>query len=330
MDHVLIAGAGPAGTSAAIAARMRGAPAVVLERTKGPRHKVCGEFLSPGVARLLERLGVLESFAALAPRRITRCVLHLGPHVKRWNLDEPAWGLSRLRLDGLLVDRAESLGAEIVRGQAFDGHTESCRIVLATGRGRAGIEGPTGERLFGFKAHFEGPPADAVELFFNRDGYLGVNGIEENLTNVCGISPERVLRKYDFDFDVVATLAPGAAERLRPLRRRMAWLATGPLTFASAHASSPGVYPAGDALGFVDPFTGSGIMNAMLTGMMAGAAAADNMPVSRYLANCESLLNRPFRTASLLRSLLNYPELHWAAHCIPGSALFRLTRARVA
>jgi len=42
-----IIGGGPAGTAAAITASRSGARVLLLERGAFPRHKVCGEFISP-------------------------------------------------------------------------------------------------------------------------------------------------------------------------------------------------------------------------------------------------------------------------------------------
>src|SRR5438045_3375931 len=121
MALILIAGAGPAGAAAAISARREGAAVVLVDRSRECRHKVCGEFLSPGVADVLGRLGAWQSFTALDPHPMTRCVLHLGNREKRWSLDETAWGLSRLALDRLLTGHAAALGAEVRRGESAPG-----------------------------------------------------------------------------------------------------------------------------------------------------------------------------------------------------------------
>ena len=46
-SEILIVGAGPAGTSAAIRLANKGFAVKLLEREKFPRHKLCGEFISP-------------------------------------------------------------------------------------------------------------------------------------------------------------------------------------------------------------------------------------------------------------------------------------------
>jgi len=108
----------------------------------------------------------------------------------------------------------------------------------------------------------------------NPGGHVGVSGIEEQITNVCGIAPEWTLLRYGFDFDEIVRRAPPLADRLGPLRRRVRWTVVGPILFSSrGEMTLYGKAPAGDTLGFVDPFTGSGILNAMLTGQMAGIAA---------------------------------------------------------
>ena len=208
MDGILIAGAGPAGAAAAIAARLEGSRVRLIDRATTFRHKVCGEFISPNAAELLEALQAWHDFGLLGPCRIRRCVLHLGNWSKQWTLPECAWGLSRLQLDRLLLEKANTLGAIISRGQSLDPQLPNefeVRTIFACGR-RPVVN--RCDRLFGFKAHFEGPSDDAVELFFDTSGYVGVSGIEDGLTNVCGIAPESLLRKYGFDFDEIVLRSP--------------------------------------------------------------------------------------------------------------------------
>ncbi|MCU1275248.1 MAG: electron transfer flavoprotein [Bryobacterales bacterium] len=332
MEEILVAGGGPAGASAAIAGRLEGCSVRLMDRTKTFRHKVCGEFISPEASEILKALQVWDDFRMLGPQRIRRCILHLGSRVERWRLPECAWGLSRLQLDRLLLEKAGALGVIVSRGESFDGRMTSPfngRVIYACGRRQTARRS---DRLFGFKTHFEGPSDDAVELFFDAHGYVGVGGIENGLTNVCGLAPESLLRTYAFDFDEMVLRSQPLAERLGPLRRSMRWIVTGPLSFAapSNRGFSANIYPAGDSVGFVDPFTGSGILNAILTGRLAGLAAARRISTSEYIKSCRSLLRRPFFISSILRRLAGHTELHWLAPCLPCQALFRLTRTSLA
>jgi flavin-dependent dehydrogenase len=332
MQQILIAGGGPAGAAAAIAGRLEGSPVRLMDRATTFRHKVCGEFISPDASELFEALRVWHDFQALRPCRIRRCILHLGSRIEHWGLSECAWGLSRLRLDRMLIEKASVLGATVSHGEGVDcrrTNQADGRVICACGRTQLTEQR---DRLFGFKAHFEGPSYDAVELFFDAYGYVGVSGIEGGLTNVCGIAPESLLWRYGFDFDEAVRRSPELAERLRPVQRRMGWIVTGPLSFAppSPRASETDVYPAGDSLTFVDPFTGSGILNALLTGRLAGMAAAREIPKSEYLKACRNLLGRAFLTSSVLRRLVGLAEVHWLVRYLSGEILFRLTRANFA
>jgi len=53
-----ILGGGPAGSAAALAALREGTQVRMVEKSKLPRHKVCGEFFSPEIGPELEKLGV--------------------------------------------------------------------------------------------------------------------------------------------------------------------------------------------------------------------------------------------------------------------------------
>jgi flavin-dependent dehydrogenase len=327
---IRIVGGGPAGSAAAIAARSYGADVQIIEKSSVAHHRVCGEFISAEACQLLEPLGAWDPFQDLRPARATRCCLRFGSRVKQWSLSEPAFGLSRLELDRLLLDRAAASGARISHGERWQPAEQEIGTALIMTPGRSGRTSKPG-RLFGFKSHFDGPTDDAVELFFGASSYVGISTVENGITNVCGMASEANLRRYGFDFDDFVVSNPVLAERLKPLRRRMPWLSTGPLVFSNVQCESlrEDVYVAGDALGFIDPFTGSGILNALLTGRRAGVAAAEGLTRAAYVGACRKLMRRPYAMSAMFRTLLDWGCAGSLAAFLPGDWIYRLTRAAV-
>src|SRR5580658_6693946 len=115
MREVQVVGGGPAGAMAALAALPGGASVRIFEKSTFPRHKVCGEFLSPAILTLLRRAGCDTAFLRLRPAVLREMRLHFGARVIRHRLPEPAYGLSRYEFDLLLLQHAANAGAQVVR-----------------------------------------------------------------------------------------------------------------------------------------------------------------------------------------------------------------------
>ena len=120
---VVVVGAGPGGAATAILLAEHGVDVVVLDRAALPRSKVCGEYLSPETARLLDRLGVLKALdsAGAAPivgMRITApdgaSVVGRYREIDGWRPYRPhAIGVARQTLDGVLIERARGLPLDL-------------------------------------------------------------------------------------------------------------------------------------------------------------------------------------------------------------------------
>lgn len=325
---VTVIGAGPAGSAAAIAAIQHGAAATLREKSKFPRHKVCGEFLSPEIVPLMNELGVWRDIEAAQPARFRRLALHFPKQIKTAVFSDRPYGFSRYALDKLLLDRAVALGARLE--PPSEDAASPRPLVLASGRHAATARDP--KRVFGFKAHYTGPSTDTMELHFFDEGYVGVNGVEGGLTNVCGIATEALLQRHGFDPDSLISSVPSLRERLDPLARAMEWLRVGPLVYRNRwrQEAVPGIYLAGDELSFVDPFTGTGILSAVLTGSLAGRHAATGVSPANHMDACRSALRRAFVVASAFRAVLGTRWAPLLARFTPGSVLVRWTRPRVA
>src|SRR6185295_2675665 len=121
---VAIAGAGPAGASAAIHLALSGARVLLVEEKKFPRAKLCGEFISPECLTHFERLGVAEKMMTAGGVRLSQTVFYSrsGRSVNvpsEWFGNQgAALGLSRAEMDQNLLLRARAAGAE-VREETF-------------------------------------------------------------------------------------------------------------------------------------------------------------------------------------------------------------------
>jgi flavin-dependent dehydrogenase len=262
---------------------------------------------------VFESLGIGLAEAA----SIRRVRLQFARSGKTFPLPGAALGISRHLLDLRMMSRARELGAEVRK--------ESSGEPSIVAHGRKDTP-PKGKRIFGFKTHFRGAANDAVELYFFRGGYVGVNPVDSGLTNVCGLLPENELLSDGFDLDQTVEQFVPLRERLQGLERAMPWLKTGPLVFDKKTNRTHEFYVAGDALAFVDPFTGSGMLSALVTGRLAGESAARRLAIPAYLAECERLLGTAYRYSTVIREALASSWAEGLMPWVPGSLLFRFTR----
>src|SRR5690349_5398279 len=123
---VIIAGAGPAGSSAAIHLATGGLKVLLVEQKKFPRPKLCGEFISPECQQHFQKLGVAREIACSDPSSISETVFYSsrGHHVSvpsSWFGERMALGLSRAVMDDVLLRRAAQLGVEVIEGGSVVG-----------------------------------------------------------------------------------------------------------------------------------------------------------------------------------------------------------------
>ena len=119
-SKIVIVGAGPAGASLAIRLAKNGFDVCLIEREKFPRHKLCGEFVSPECLIHFEDLGVLEEMFSIGGDRITQTVFYApsGRNVSvpsEWfGNAQGALGISRAEMDFRLLEKARSVGVQVL------------------------------------------------------------------------------------------------------------------------------------------------------------------------------------------------------------------------
>src|SRR5689334_9830101 len=94
---VLIAGAGPAGSAAAICLARAGRRVILCDRSEFPRDKACGDGLIADAIAALTRLG-LDARVSDAAYRTTR-LLTIGPGGTHVRFQSTFWVLPRRTLD---------------------------------------------------------------------------------------------------------------------------------------------------------------------------------------------------------------------------------------
>jgi len=238
---VAIAGAGPAGASAAIRLALNGAQVLLLEEKKFPRAKLCGEFISPECIDHFQHLGVMEQMLAAGANPVSETVFYSarGNRVSvpsEWfTSGAAALGLSRSEMDRRLLERAKAVGVTViedarasgpiveegfvrgVKAKTSAGEDEywAGLTIDATGRTRSLArhfdrepQNRSSRRKRGivaFKAHLKNArlAPGACEIYFYAGGYGGLSEIENGLSNLCFIVSAKDVRRCGSDPDRV-------------------------------------------------------------------------------------------------------------------------------
>jgi len=338
---LIVVGAGPAGSSAAITAARAGVDVLLLERGRFPRQRVCGEFVSAESLELLAGLLGTRAPALIdnAPRisharlfaegRIIRSsVLPAAASIARYDIDLALWNAAHdagvRTLAQTTVDRIEGEGPFHI--QTSSGEFSSTALINSTGRW-SNLTRPgalpydrSGARWLGTKAHFLEPdPAHSVDLYFFEGGYCGVQPVrlssqpgEPCRINVCAMVRSHVA----LNLEEVLAQHPALIERSRRWQPLMEPVSTSPLIFREPTPVWNGVLFAGDSAGFVDPFIGDGISLAL----RSGASAAQSLipflqgQITRahagrqYVHDYRHRLMPIFRNSQRLRRLFELPR----------------------
>lgn len=292
---VVVVGAGPAGSSAALFAAQGGARTLLVDRRPEIGQPVqCGEFL-PTLPELCDLFPNHEGFekvfqvpAASVLQRTTE-IACLDPKGRSYTFPVDGFSVSRRAFDKLLAQRAVDAGAELRNPCSVVGVRDQGREVqLASGesvrtKALVAADGPLTEvgRALGFRvprqmyrmitATSDGEFPDRLELFFGQvapGGYAWVipKGGSANVGLGVTELPEG---------ESLSTLLHRFATRRRlptPHTFTRWWVPLGPPPDSAVRGVA---LFAGDAANLVMATNGGGIPTAMISGMDAGLAAAE-------------------------------------------------------
>jgi menaquinone-9 beta-reductase len=338
MYDLIVIGGGPAGCAAAITAVHGGADVLLLEAGDYPRHKVCGEFISPEACGLLgEMTGGLLPLASC--QSISRARIFIDGQVLETEVQPAALSIARFEMDAALWAAAACAGvetrlqtqAENVEGSGpFSVGTAAERVLArsvinASGRWSRLMARPRvpSSAAIGIKAHFrEEALSHSVDLYFFRGGYCGVSpvasseGKHEATLNVSAI----VNRREGTSLGDIFARNRSLLRRSRGWTQLTATLSTYPLAFHKPCPLQGNILLAGDAAGFIDPFVGDGIALGLRSGVMAAQALAPlfrrecslTQAAAEYRRNYDAQIAPCFRAASRIRRLVSLPSaLRW-------------------
>lgn len=309
---IVIVGAGPAGSTLAIRLAKQGFETTLIEREIFPRHKLCGEFISPECLRHFRELGVIDEMLGVGGDMVyeTRFFERGGRSVvvpSSWfGGGEFALSLSRSEMDHRLLECARRVGATIIEGATVSGlrskgdlitgivakrangdRVETTGDIFVDATGRSGSLDRLAHRdhtstrapFIGFKAHIEkaGLTPGVCEIYSFPGGYAGLSHVEHGLANLCFLLKSEFVRGFSNDADEIVRAVVcknrRAKETLRGHTAAGSWMAVAVNGFGRKGLNPvSNVFAVGDAAAFIDPFTGSGMLMAMESSEILAAA----------------------------------------------------------
>ena len=355
MFDVIIVGAGPAGTTAALYAHQLGLNCILLDKAVFPRDKICGDALSGKSVRIMRELNLLDEVEKLEGSEINRITFG-SPSNKQFdinlqgtkNKDQITKGfvIPREIFDNYMFEKADAVtetrqGFSVkdliiendhvigVIGKTKNGDEEEIRapIVMGCDGSNSIVARKLGLYVMNMentsvavRCYYEGVKGltDQIELHYVKEvnpGYFWLFPAGEGKANIgIGLSKsdmkkeKRTLRQI---MDEV-TQTEYFKERFsdaKQLERPVGWN----LPLGSIHRKNHGngFMLLGDAAGLIDPFTGEGIGNAMVSGQYAMEIAAKCKKTGNFsesaLAEYDVLLweevGKELRTSTKLQSL---------------------------
>lgn len=329
---LVVVGAGPAGSAAALAALAHSPHLRVLlvDRADLPRDKCCGDGIAPHVLDVLRPLGAADVVEGWRPLR--HLTLSRGSREVAGRMRREVHVIPREVLDARLAERAVERGADLVRHRVREVRATRDGVALDHLRARVvvGADGVHSAVRAGTGLDATAPRALALRGYApTPKGRQGLQVIRYG---------ERRQPSYAWSFDRGDGLAnvgygelvggadpPSRALLLEQLEELLPGATDGGTAWRGHHLPLSGlgwrhpdgpVLLAGDAAGLVNPMTGEGIYYAVATGALAGRAAARALAADEpaaagaaYGREVRALLGRHLRHTWAAARLSRHPRV---------------------
>lgn len=307
---VLIIGAGPAGTVAAHQAARAGLKTLLVEKKVFPRYKVCGGCLNQRAVNALQEAGLAAALDELDAVPLDQFELRYQGRALKIPLPG-GMAVSRSALDLQLVRMAQQSGVNflaetkaLVCGEAISGFTRKidlfqqgalcgvarARVVLAAD----GLGHPSLKHCGQFESKISQDsrigagvilpgdqisdyPAGTIHMAIHRHGYVGLARVESNQLNVASAIDREFIKHQQSPTAAVISIMEESGFSVPPVMRSMNLKGTIPLTRKTVRPASHRLLLVGDAAGYLEPFTGEGMSNAISEGVAAVRIASNGL-----------------------------------------------------
>jgi flavin-dependent dehydrogenase len=316
---VIVAGAGPAGSMAALILSRAGKRVLVLEKSQFPRSKVCGYALNPRCSSVWRRHGLLERFESLPHFDMAGFTLEREgvPVIRHGFRSHRTRTVDRGKLDAWLAGEAAASGAEYrfgvtVQGISANGVTTSAgnfeapRVIGTDGRnsivGRLANLARPGHHCarVAWQSFIELPSLnDHVHMNIFPEGYYGMNRIDQERMTITIVL-----------FVHARTTADQILARYLPEAKAAGWSKISPISKSPWEITDADgrIWLAGDAARVLEPLTGEGIYSALATGEMAAhhLLSIDRIGVKRAMHNYRQQHRRFYGVRTIVNSLVRW------------------------
>lgn len=346
---VVVIGAGVAGASAAILLARAGLKTLIVEAKKFPREKVCGGCLNQRAQDSLARIGILDALMKQGAVSLKELRLQLPRTDVIWPMP-PMLSIRRSTLDSLLVHTATNAGAEFIpetqgqlvpdepqiesevrRVQLSNGqitiHVEATCVIVADGLTRSSLrnesgwdasvqsESRVGVQAISDRSRFTDCENHRLRMVVGKHGYVGFSVVDGGHVDIAAAIDPSFLKRLHGPENAVREILNDCGLHDLDGQQELVWLATPLLTRSSRQTAGRRVFLLGDAIGYVEPFTGEGMSWAL-------ASAEAIVPIAKSIQGSWSdqyanqwtdwVQNRSKasqQTCKLLSRCLRYPKL---------------------